>query len=101
MLYGADPHHWTGRRSLEMDMLEKLLIVARDSLPFTEYDFDPVVEVYRKKGRVRALRSERADKGKRRRCDGGLAETDGDDIDDDAREDHSVMKVLMVSKALK
>ena len=33
------------RRSLEMDVLEKLLIVAWDSLPFTVYDFDPVVEV--------------------------------------------------------
>ena len=39
-----------------MDMLEKLPIVARNSLPFTVYDFDPVVEVYRKKRRVRALR---------------------------------------------
>ena len=77
------------RSSLKMDMLEKLLIVAQDSLPFTEYDFDPVVEVYRKKGRVCALRSARADKGKRRRRDGGLAETDGDDVDDDACEDHS------------
>ena len=80
------------RRSLEMDMLEKLLIVARDSLPFTEYGFDPVVEVYRKKRRVRALRGERADKGKRRRRDGGLVETDGDDVDDDAPEDHSADK---------
>ena len=50
-------------KSLEMDLLEKLLIVARDSLPFTVYDFDPVVEVYRKKRQVLALRGERTDKG--------------------------------------
>ena len=79
--------NWADRRSLKMDLLEKLLIVARDSLPFTVYDFDPVVEVYRKKRRVRALRGERADKGNRRRRDGGLAETDGGDVDDDGPDD--------------
>ena len=87
------------RRSPEMDMLQKLLIVAQDKLPFTVYDFDPVVEVYRKKRRVRALRGERADKGKRRRHDGGVDETDADDVDD-APKDHSADEGQMVSKAL-
>ena len=55
--------NWVDHRSLEMDMLEKLLIVAWDNLLFTVHDFDPVVEVYRKKRRACVLRSERAHKG--------------------------------------
>ena len=41
-----------------MDMLEKHLLVARGSLPSTLYDFDPVVDVHRKKRLVHALCSE-------------------------------------------
>ena len=38
------------------------LIVVWDRLPFIVYDFDPVVEVYRKDRWVRVLRNERADR---------------------------------------
>ena len=70
-------------------LVEKLLIVARHSLRFNLFDVDPVVEVYRRKRRVYVLRSERADKEKRRGRESGLADDDGDDNDDDVLEDHS------------
>ena len=52
------------RRRLEMDMLEKLLVVACDAALFYEYNYQPVVEEYRKKRRHSNLQSEHADKGK-------------------------------------
>ena len=58
------------RRSLSMDMLEKLLVCARDCDAWHAYDVSSVVAAYRKKRYVRTLCAERSDKGKRRRAQG-------------------------------
>ena len=63
-----------------MDMLEKLLLVARDAAPFYEYNYQFVVEQYKKKRRRSNLRSQPADKGKRRKGD------DGESVDVDIEE---------------
>ena len=68
-----------------MDMLDKLLVVACDAAPFYEYNYQSVVEEYRKKNGG-ALRSERADKGKRRKGD------DGESVDVDIKEVVSPVK---------
>ena len=63
-----------------MDILEKLLVVARDAAPFYEYNYQSVVEEYRKTWRCSNLQSERADEGKRRKGD------DGESVDVDIEE---------------
>ena len=57
------------RRTLGMVQLEKLLVVARDAISWSEYDFSQVVQRYRQKRRVRVIRQSRKDKGKRRKID--------------------------------
>ena len=53
------------RRSLEINMMEKLLVVARDAAPFYEYNDQPVVGEGRKTRTGTDLRSECADQGDR------------------------------------
>ena len=57
------------RRTLGMDQLEKLLVVARDVVSWSEYDFSQVVQRCGQKRRVRAIRKSCQDKGKRRKID--------------------------------
>ena len=64
------------RRTLGMDQLEKLLVVARDAVSWSEYDFSQVVQRYRQKRRVRVIRQSRKDKGKRRKIDMDLEAQD-------------------------
>ena len=64
------------RHTLGMNQLEKLLVVARDAISWSEYDFRQVVQRYRQKRRVRVIRQSRKDKGKRRKIDMDLEAQD-------------------------
>mmetsp|Transcript_89311 Transcript_89311/g.149054 ORF Transcript_89311/g.149054 Transcript_89311/m.149054 type:complete len:112 (+) Transcript_89311:208-543(+) len=64
-----------------MDQLEKLLVVARDAVSWSEYDFSQVVQRYRQKRRVRVIRQSRKDKGKRRKIDMDLEAQDSSSDD--------------------
>ena len=68
-----------------MVQLEKLLVVARDAISWSEYDFSQVVQRYRQKRRVRVIRQSRKDKGKRRKIDMDL-EAQGSGSDDSEEE---------------
>ena len=67
------------RRNLNMLLMERLLIVARDFAPWHEYDVAALAADFRKVTRARNMRATRKDKGtKRRKTDGPVAEVASD-----------------------
>ena len=71
-------------RTLGMDQVGKLLVVARDAISWSEYDFSQGVQQFRQKQRVHVIRKSLKDKGKRRKID--MDQEAQDSSDDDSEE---------------